>query len=190
MTRKAGIALKTGLVVWGLVGLGVYGVWLRPGVAMESSRPKRTLDVLFSPYGGCTDRIVEEIGNAEKRVLVQAFYFTSKPIAEAIVEAKKRGVRCMVIADKSQEKMTYGRLPVLRRGGVSVLIDDKHATANNKIILIDDTTILTGSLNFTRAAEEKNAENLLVIKGYRNLFAKYEANFERHKSHARLFKRD
>ncbi len=149
--------------------------------------PAAVVDVLFSPNGGCQDRIVAEIAGAKKRIRVLAYYFTSKPIAEALVEAKRRGVDCEVIADSSQEKMTYGRLPVLRRAGVSILIDGEHAVANNKVILIDGHTIITGSYNFTKAAEEKNAENILVLKHLPEVFAKYDAEYEKHRSHSRRY---
>jgi phosphatidylserine/phosphatidylglycerophosphate/cardiolipin synthase-like enzyme len=99
-------------------------------------------------------------------------------------------VDCEVLADSSQEKMTYGRLPVLRREGVSIRIDHKHKTANNKIILIDDRTIITGSYNYTKAAEEQNAENLLIIKGYRGLFSKYDENYERLRADSRMYERN
>lgn len=188
MARQAKNSLKAGIAVWVLVGLGAFGLWNHHSAGQESWAESARIDVLFSPNGGCTDRIVEEIGNAEKRVLVQCFYFTSKLIADAIVAAKQRGVDCVVIADKSQEKMTYGRLPVLRSAGVKVMTDDKHATANNKIILIDSTTIITGSLNYTKAAEERNAENMLVIKGHSDLFEKYLVNFKHHKAHSRKYK--
>jgi Putative peptidoglycan binding domain/PLD-like domain len=32
-----------------------------------------------------------------------------------------------------------------------------------KIIIIDGETVIAGSFNFTKAAQEKNAENLLII---------------------------
>lgn len=156
----------------------------------SKKRKKAKIAAMFSPDGGCSDRIVQEIGRAKETVRVQMYMFTSKPIAQAIIDAQKRGVDCVVIADKSQEKMTYGRLPVLRRGGVKVLIDDKHRTANNKILLIDDRTIITGSFNYTKAAEEQNAENILIIKNHKKLFAKYLANFEAHREHSRAYKRD
>lgn len=151
--------------------------------------PERAVvvEVFFSPNGGCQDRIVAEIAGAKKRIRVLAYYFTSKPIAEALIKAKKRGVDCEVIADASQEKMVYGRLPVLRRAGVPVFIDAEHAVANNKVILIDDHTIITGSYNFTKAAEEKNAENVLVLKHHREVFDKYAAEYEKHRSHAHRY---
>jgi phosphatidylserine/phosphatidylglycerophosphate/cardiolipin synthase-like enzyme len=171
--------LRTGLPMVGLAVLGLFGLALPLGHARERMTIEPSIDVLFSPGGGCTDRILDEIGRAERRVFIQAYFFTSKPITDALIAAKKRGVECILIADKSQEKMTYGRLPVLARAGVRVLIDDKHAVANSKIILIDDETIFTGSLNFTKAAEDENAENL---------FSRYLSNFEEHRAHSRAYK--
>lgn len=145
------------------------------------------IDVLFSPKGGCIERMVKEIESAESRVLVQAYIFTSKEISNAMVAAKKRGVEVEIVIDKSQEKQKYGRLPILRRGGVKIFIDGEHATANNKIILIDKSTIITGSFNYTKAAEEKNSENVLFIKGDKDLFKKYLKNYEQHRDHAKKY---
>lgn len=47
--------------------------------------------------------------------------------------------------------------------GIPTYIDGSHAIAHNKIMIIDKSKIITGSFNFTKAAEEKNAENLLII---------------------------
>ncbi len=189
MADKGKRILVVASALWVAAAFGAYGTM--GSVAANASDPPRKrakIDVLFSPDGGCQARIVEEIGKAKKYVRVQAYFFTSKPIAEALIEAHGRGVECEVIADASQEKMTYGRLPVLRQAGVTVLIDAEHKTANNKIILIDNRTIITGSYNYTKAAEEKNAENVLIIKRHKALFKKYLANYEKHKSHARPFR--
>jgi len=50
-------------------------------------------------------------------------------------------------------------------------------------MIIDRQTLITGSFNFTRAAEDKNAENLLVLKGNRPLVDRYIRNFEEHRGH-------
>jgi phosphatidylserine/phosphatidylglycerophosphate/cardiolipin synthase-like enzyme len=68
-------------------------------------------------------------------------------------------------------------------------IDAEHAIAHNKLILIDYDTVITGSFNFTKAAEERNAENLLILRGDADLAAKYRANFELHLSHSRRYSR-
>jgi phosphatidylserine/phosphatidylglycerophosphate/cardiolipin synthase-like enzyme len=73
---------------------------------------------------------------------------------------------------------------VVSNAGIPTYIDDKHAIAHNKIIIIDQSSIITGSFNFTKAAEEKNAENLLVIRGDDALVKKYLANFKEHLGHS------
>jgi phosphatidylserine/phosphatidylglycerophosphate/cardiolipin synthase-like enzyme len=51
----------------------------------------------------------------------------------------------------------------LKNARIPTYIDDKHAIAHDKIIIIDREIVITGSCNFTKAAEEKNAENVLII---------------------------
>ena len=66
----------------------------------------------------------------------------------------------------------------MKDAGIPVWIDYRHAIAHNKIMIIDKQTLVTGSFNFTKAAEEKNAENLLVIKGNGKLIDVYRKKFE------------
>ena len=95
---------------------------------------------------------------------MQCYSFTSKDIAHALLEAHQRGVRVTVIADKSQRNDLRTRVIELEHQGVRVFFDEKPAIAHNKIIIIDDAIVLTGSYNFTKAAENRNAENIIVIK--------------------------
>src|SRR2546430_13072224 len=94
---------------------------------------------------------------------MQAYSFTSAPIAKALVEAHKRGVKVLAVLDTSNETQKYSAATFLVNAGIQTLIDDQHAIAHNKVMVIDSATILTGSFNFTKAAEAKNAENLLVL---------------------------
>ena len=96
-----------------------------------------------------------------------AYSFTSRPIAEALVEAKKRGVHVDIILDRSQEKEAYSELPVIEQHGLFPHIDAHHAIAHNKVMIIDKRTLITGSFNFTHQAEVENGENLLVIRDRR-----------------------
>ena len=148
-----------------------------------------TIEPFFSPNGGATEVIVAEIGKAKTEIIIQAYSFTSKPIAKALVAAKKRGVRIEAVLDKSNDTAKYSAATFLANAGIPVLIDSAHAIAHNKVIIIDRAILITGSFNFTNAAEEKNAENLLVIKGNKPLVEKYLQNFEVHKGHSSLYTR-
>src|SRR5439155_26472871 len=87
------------------------------------------------------------------------------------------------------ETEQYSAATFLVNAGIQTLIDDQHAIAHNKVMVIDSATILTGSFNFTKAAEERNAENLLVIKDAPELVKAYAANVQAHAAHAHRYTR-
>ena len=140
-------------------------------------------EVYFSPDGGCTEAIVNEIRHAKSEIYVQAYSFTSVPIAKALVDAHKRGIKVEVILDKSQKKERYTSATFLANAGIPTYIDSVHAIAHNKIMVIDKEFVITGSFNFTKAAEEKNAENLLILKS-KELASQYLINWTKHKNHS------
>ena len=143
--------------------------------------------VYFSPHGGCTDAIVKEIGKAKSEILVQAYSFTSKEIAKALVDASKRGVHTEIILDKSNKSQKYSAADFTHNMGIPTFIDAQHAIAHNKVMVIDKETVITGSFNFTKAAEEKNAENLLILKS-KELAKQYIDNWNRHKGHSQGYR--
>lgn len=146
-----------------------------------------TLAVFFSPKGGCTEAVVSAIAAAQHTLDVQAYSFTSAPIVEAVAKAYARGVKVRVVLDKSQRAERYTAATYLLNHQVPAFIDDKHAIAHNKVMIIDGETVITGSFNFTKNAEQSNAENLLIIRGVKEIAQKYAANFEAHLSHAETY---
>ena len=150
-----------------------------PGLAQDWA-------VYFSPRGGATEAIVREIGQAKDSILVQAYSFTSWPIAQALGEAQARGIRVKAILDKGRVHERYSLLNYLAAAGISVWIDAAHRVAHNKVMIIDQATVITGSFNFTRGAETENAENLLIIHD-QALARRYVDNWASHLSHAQPF---
>jgi phosphatidylserine/phosphatidylglycerophosphate/cardiolipin synthase-like enzyme len=142
-----------------------------------------TPEVYFSPRGGCTEAVVGALADARKTVLVQAYSFTSAPIAAALVAASRRGVRVEAVLDKSNKSGKYSVADFLLNSRIPIWIDDRHAIAHNKVIIIDTSTVLTGSFNFTKAAEESNAENLLILRSP-PLATRYTSNFLEHREHS------
>jgi phosphatidylserine/phosphatidylglycerophosphate/cardiolipin synthase-like enzyme len=142
--------------------------------------------VYFSPKGGSTEAIERQIANAKSEILFQAYSFTSAPIAKALINAHKRGIKVEAILDKSQRTEKYTSATFLANSGIPTFIDDRHAIAHNKVIIIDREIVITGSFNFTKAAEEKNAENLLIIKN-KDLAKLYVENWFEHKEHSERY---
>lgn len=177
----AGALFLLAAVLAAAVGIGPVLAQFPDGISGNS---QDGVTCFFSPAGGCTEAVVAELQQAQRSVLVQAYSFTSAPIAKALAEARQRGVEITVILDKSQRTEQYSAADFVLHAGIDTYIDDKHAIAHNKIMLIDGRTIITGSFNFTKAAETSNAENLLVIRDKLALYAAYENNFRRHLAHS------
>jgi len=56
--------------------------------------------VYFSPQGGCTEAIIKELDKAKTSIFVQAYIFTSAPIAKSLLNAHKRKIEVEIILDK------------------------------------------------------------------------------------------
>jgi phosphatidylserine/phosphatidylglycerophosphate/cardiolipin synthase-like enzyme len=157
-----------------------------PAYPIDLTLSDTPTQVYFSPNGGCTEAIVKEIANARSEILVQAYSFTSAPIAKALVDAHKRGVKVEAILDKSQRSEKYTSAAFLANSRIPTFIDARHAIAHNKIMIIDQSAVITGSFNFTKAAEEKNAENLLIIES-KTLAGIYIDNWNKHRQHSEVY---
>jgi phosphatidylserine/phosphatidylglycerophosphate/cardiolipin synthase-like enzyme len=158
----------------------------------EAAKPKAIeqdgIRIYFSPSGGCTTAIVEEIGKAKTTIDVQAYRLTSLPIVKALADAHKRGVKVIILLDRAQQSTKYSDATYFHNAGMTVLIDPSHAIAHNKVIIIDGATVVTGSFNFSAAAESANAENLLIIEGKAAIAAGYTSNFAEHRKHCAAYR--
>lgn len=135
--------------------------------------------VCFTPGQDCEGLIVQEINHAQKSILLQAYVFTSTTIAKALTQAKQRGVDVRAILDKSQRTGKYTGATFLRHAGIPLMIDEHPAIAHSKVLVFDQQSVLTGSFNFTKSAQERNAENLIIIKGDSGLVRAYTENWNR-----------
>jgi phosphatidylserine/phosphatidylglycerophosphate/cardiolipin synthase-like enzyme len=137
-----------------------------------------SIQVYFSPYGGCTQAICQEINQAKSEILIQAYGFTSAPITKAVSDAVKRGVKVTALLDKSNRTAKYSAATFLEHAGARVMIDAQcQGIAHSKVMIIDRSILITGSFNFTKAAEEKNVENVLIIKEEPQVVQKYLEHF-------------
>ncbi len=119
--------------------------------------------------------------------MVQAYSFTSKSIAKSLIEAKERGVDIKVILDESQTSSKHSVINELFEHKIPIWIDFKPAIAHSKVIIIDDQKVITGSFNFSDAAQQKNAENLLIITGDSPLVEQYVENWRDRQSQSKPY---
>lgn len=176
--------LATWLLAWACLGL------CQPLFAADTFKAEGHIEVAFTPGDDAATLIVASIRGAREQILVQAYSFTHKGIAEALVAARQRGLDVRVIADHDQTYNIATSVVVdLARRGVPVWLDSEHAAAHDKVMVIDpgqaEATVITGSYNFTHAAQYRNAENLIVLRNHADLARAYAENWHRHRQHAR-----
>jgi phosphatidylserine/phosphatidylglycerophosphate/cardiolipin synthase-like enzyme len=155
--------------------------------AFDLTLPAKTrTQVFFSPQGGCTQGILDSISKARSEILVQAYAFRSPAIAEALITARKRGIKVELIIDKSERQEGLTPPTLMANAGIPVYLDGQHALADNRVIIIDRKITVTGSFNFNSVSEEMNAENLLIIHSpeISNL---YHSNWFDHRKHSEPF---
>jgi phosphatidylserine/phosphatidylglycerophosphate/cardiolipin synthase-like enzyme len=168
------------VAVFLLFVFGISSISLPLTYAADLTLNNTPTRVCFSPHGGCTEAIVKELDNARSEILMEAYSFTSKEIASAILKAHKRGVHVEIILDKSNRSARYSSGDFTAHMGIPTYINAAYAIAHNKIMIIDREIVITGSFNFTKAADEKNAENLLILRN-KDLAGIYLGNWENHR---------
>ena len=179
-------ALRIGLLIAG-VSFGA------PACAFDASNviaATGTIEFAFTPGGDAAGLIVRAIDSAKSQILVQAFSFTHRPIADALIRAHRRGLNVQVIADRDQtDAFDASAMQALVHAGVPLYTDADHAAAHNKVMVIDHNgalpVLVTGSFNFTFAAQYRNAEHVLVLRGNPDLTQAFLANWQQHRGHAR-----
>lgn len=144
----------------------------------------------FTPGDNIALMIVERIRAARSSVRMQAYLFTDRRIANALAGALKRGVHVEIVADGTQhEGGGAPHLAALRRAGARVFVTETAGAAHNKVLIIDgdwlQSTVITGSYNYTNAANAKNAENVVIISGSPGIARRFVDNFDYHRALAR-----
>jgi phosphatidylserine/phosphatidylglycerophosphate/cardiolipin synthase-like enzyme len=150
--------------------------WPLQVIALQGVLKQSSYNLCFTPGGQCTHLIGKTILSAKKSVEVQAYSFTSKPIIHALIKAQQKGIDVFVLLDKSNIGMPYAVINALKENHIPFLIDFKPEIAHNKVMIIDNKTVITGSFNFTKAAQHYYAENVLVIHD-KGLAEAYHLNF-------------
>lgn len=137
------------------------------------------IQTAFSPNQGGTELIVKTIGEAKESIEVAAYSFTSTSIAKALLDAHNCGVKVRVVLDKSQRTANYSSYIFLSNHNVPTRINSNYAIMHNKFMVIDGKTLQLGSFNYTKAAEEKNAENVMVIRNEIDTIKVYKQQWDK-----------
>jgi phosphatidylserine/phosphatidylglycerophosphate/cardiolipin synthase-like enzyme len=127
----------------------------------------------FSPHQGATRLIVGVIAEAHQSIRVAAYTFTSRPIADALIKAARRGVDVRVVLDMRQSQGHGNLASYLISNGILMRKNGEYSVMHDKFMVIDGKTLELGSFNYTKSAEERNAENVLVLRAVPKIAREY-----------------
>jgi phosphatidylserine/phosphatidylglycerophosphate/cardiolipin synthase-like enzyme len=123
------------------------------------------MKIYFSPQDkSLTNSIIPIIKNAKKYIYLPTFVLTENRIVEELVNAKKRGVEVLVIIDALNASNKHSKHQILRNNGILVKTENYAGKMHSKSIIVDDEYTIIGSMNFSYSGENKNDENLILIK--------------------------
>lgn len=158
-------------------GLGIaYEETVGIGTWHSYHPPTDVFNVCFTPPSGCGGLIAQEISKAKSSIYVQAYGLTSKPIIYQLKAAKRRGVRVKILVDGGYLSNNKPVLEEFKNAGIEILADKMSGIAHNKVMIIDKRKVITGSFNFTKSADTRNAENVVLIKD-KKIAIKYLQNW-------------
>lgn len=145
----------------------------------------------FTPNNGLLSAegvVLQAIGDSHKTIHLAAYSFTSEPVVEALIAAKRRGVDVEAVLDKSNLTANYGGASLLVAKGIPTRINSAYAIMHDKFIIIDGESVETGSFNYTKAAATRNAENVIYIRDNAEVAKTYEVEWQRLWDEAQLYR--
>ena len=135
------------------------------------------VEYAFSPGGNCAGVVVKWIGKANNTIHILVYNFTLAGIRDALIQAKNRGVEVKIVMEREGATTPGSEYANLRNAGLDVRLDTNPRTMNDNIAVIDGRIVVTGSFTWSRAANEENNENLVVLDN-QVWAAAYEAQFQ------------
>jgi len=149
-------------------------------VGLVASTAYGGISVFFSPHGGCDQALIQLAHSAHIYLDAACYTFTlDTVVGDELIAAEERGVRVRVILDHSQGVQRWSQTSRLLHAGIPVKVNTHSGLMHDKFLVADGNSVATGSFNWTKAAVERNDENLVVFTDEPRIAATFAAQFEK-----------
>lgn len=138
-----------------------------------------TAELGFSPNAGAGNLIVNVIQEAQTSIDIAAFVMTSEDIFSALIDAHNREVKIRIVVDAKSANTMGSDVQALIDQNIPVKLNNQFRIMHNKYIIIDGTSVQTGSFNYSASADKRNAENAIFLNEQPNIAKLYTDNFEK-----------
>ncbi|HFZ0986047.1 phospholipase D family nuclease [Klebsiella pneumoniae] len=143
--------------LYGLISLSLFA----PVPAVYAA----SIETGYSPEGTALQLVLKTINSAQQEIRLMGYSFTSPEVVSALVRAKHRGVDVKIVLDEkgNRSKASQAAMNVVVNAGIPLRTNGHYAIMHDKVIIVDNHTVESGSFNMTRSASSRNSENVLVI---------------------------
>ncbi|MDO8647049.1 MAG: phospholipase D family protein [Candidatus Diapherotrites archaeon] len=173
-----------GFAIGAIIPFLLPDIYSPTAFAVQSSAgtiDSKNAKVYFCPQDDCSQKLVDFYAASKKSIHVMIYSFTKEEIAQALIDAKNRGIEVKVLIDNSQAGLKDAKDEFLLENGIilkRVNLPGNHIL-HNKVSIIDGVEFSTGSFNYTQNADSGNAENLLIVNDSA-LAGKFEEEFQKY----------
>jgi phosphatidylserine/phosphatidylglycerophosphate/cardiolipin synthase-like enzyme len=146
---------------------------------IQTGLPSPLVEYCFSPGGNCASVVVKWIDRANSSIHILIYEFSLTVIGDAIIRAKQRNpnMDIRIAWDNSELSVAGSQYQRLKTAGINVRVDHRSGLLHDKLAVIDGHIIVTGSFNWSAAANQTNRENLIIINS-QEWGTAFEQNFE------------
>src|SRR5215213_10925028 len=123
----------------------------------------RIVVVFTSEDPALENAIVPIVKSAKSSIRFLTFSFTDYPLADAMSERFNSGVDVAGVFETVGSETDAAELKTLMCRNVPVKQDGNPGFMHHKVIVVDGQIVITGSMNFSKNAEESNDENVIII---------------------------
>lgn len=136
------------------------------------------VQVLFSPEDKIVSNLIALVKDAQVSVRFLAFSFTDYPLAQTMIDRAKAGVDVKGVFETFGSSSPNSELQTFWCAGVPARQDGNISFLHDKLIIVDNSIVVTGSLNFSSNADESNEENVVIVDNA-EIAALYLQEFEK-----------
>jgi len=165
--RKALLVLLIIIIAGSSFYLGFYSgkkEATATGQSIQSEVPSSSLFLMTSPKGDAEEVIIGLIQSANQTIDVEMYIFTNSNLANALIDAKKRGIAVRVILGSVEGEDITGLITIFKANGIEPRdATPLYKTMHSKIMIVDGKLVLIGSHNWSQSAMFSNREVSVVI---------------------------
>ncbi|GAB5491655.1 MAG: phospholipase D-like domain-containing protein [Phototrophicaceae bacterium] len=143
---------------------GEFGPRSDPSNIGNFSQDGVPIQIQFASENEVVDMLLTELENAQSTIRFMTFSFTRDDLGLALLSRASAGVDIQGVFETTGSETIFSEMPRLYCAGLNVRQDGNSGILHHKVFIIDESTVITGSFNFSNNAVESNDENVLIIR--------------------------